>query len=122
MPPPLLSYSQEKPWTGLHQIDESKKGDGPKPSSEKIEVIRNFPKPQSSTNLRRALGMVNFYHRFIPNCAKIKQPLSELLERHKKNSTKPLLWTEKSNASFTQIEEALYKVTFLAHSVPDAAL
>ncbi|GBL98039.1 hypothetical protein AVEN_126924-1 [Araneus ventricosus] len=96
--------------------------DGLKPSSEKVEVIRNFPKPQSAISLCRFLGMENFYHRFIPNCEKIQQQLSELLEGHKKNSTKPLLWTQKLNASFTQIKEALHKVTFLTHPVPDPTL
>lgn len=95
---------------------------GLKPSSEKVELIRNFSKPQSATSLRRFLGMVNFYHRFIPNCAKIQQPLTQLLEGHKKNSTKPLLWSDTSNTSFSKIKEALYQVTFLAHPVPDANL
>ncbi|GBM60419.1 hypothetical protein AVEN_206656-1 [Araneus ventricosus] len=67
--------------------------------------------------------MVNFHHRFIPNGTKIQQPLTELLEGHKRNSKKPLLWTESQiSKSFTQLNEALYKVTFLAHPVPDAAL
>ncbi|GBM40304.1 hypothetical protein AVEN_23872-1 [Araneus ventricosus] len=66
--------------------------------------------------------MINFYHRYIPDCAKVQQKLSKLLEGHKKNSMEFPLWIEKSNASFTQIKEALYKVSFLAHPVPDATL
>ncbi|GFW57484.1 uncharacterized protein TNCV_543941 [Trichonephila clavipes] len=64
---------------------------GPKPVPEKVKVIKNFPDHKSATILRRFLEMVNFYHRFTPNCSKIQQSFTEILEGHKKNSTKPLL-------------------------------
>ena len=39
---------------------------GIRPLDEKIETIRDFPKPQNVKQLRMLLGMVNFYRRFIP--------------------------------------------------------
>ncbi|GFY67822.1 uncharacterized protein TNIN_341461 [Trichonephila inaurata madagascariensis] len=85
---------------------------GLKPVLGKVEVINNFPEPKSSTSLRRFLRMVNSYHRFIPNCAKIHQPLTEMLKGHKKNNTKPLFWTEESKTAFMILKEALYKDIF----------
>ena len=32
--------------------------------------------------------MVNFYHRLIPNCAKLQQPLTKLLSGHSKKLLK----------------------------------
>ena len=46
---------------------------------DKVQAITDFPEPQSLSALRRFLGLVNFYRRFIPQCAKIVQPLTDLL-------------------------------------------
>ena len=45
------------------------------PLPEKVSAIKQFPKPSSVTQLRRFLGLINFYHRLIPNCAYLLQPL-----------------------------------------------
>jgi len=45
----------------------------------KVEAIRNFPQPKNMKKLWRFLEMVNFYRRFLPNAAKILQPLDKLL-------------------------------------------
>jgi len=34
---------------------------------EKMKAIVNFSEPQNVKDLRRFLGMINFYHRFLPN-------------------------------------------------------
>jgi len=43
--------------------------------SSKVEAIQDFAKPSSLKRLRRYLGIVNFYHRFIQGCARVLQPL-----------------------------------------------
>jgi len=40
------------------------------PFAEKVEAIKNFPKPITVKQLRQFLGMINFYRRFIPGVAK----------------------------------------------------
>ena len=64
-----------------HRIDEN----GITPLPEKVASIQDFPTPTSMKQLRRFLGMINFYRRFIPNCSAILQPLTDILE--KKNRT-----------------------------------
>nr|CUU97467.1 gag pol polyprotein [Hymenolepis microstoma] len=49
-------------------------GRGIKPLPEKTQSILNYPTPQSVKSLRRFLGVVNYYGRFISNCAHILQP------------------------------------------------
>ena len=47
-----------------HQIDKI----GITPLLSKIEAIKNFPVPTSLKQLRRFVGIVNYYRRFIPKC------------------------------------------------------
>ena len=62
-----------------HQVDK----EGIKPLEEKVTAIQNFPHPNTRKQLREFLGLVNFYHRFVQNCAKILQPLNKLLSTTK---------------------------------------
>ena len=49
--------------------------DGIKPPTERVKAILKIPKPADIKQLRRYLGMINFYRRFIPGAAKILQPI-----------------------------------------------
>ena len=53
------------------------KGISPLPSA--VDAIVNVAKPKKQRGLRRYLGMVNYYHRFIPQCAAKLTPLNTLL-------------------------------------------
>ena len=50
--------------------------DGIVPLPAKIKAITDFPVPNSLRQLRRYLGLINFYRRFVPSCAYIIQPLA----------------------------------------------
>ena len=67
--------------------------DGIKPLNDKV----NFPQPSSLRGLCEFLGMVNFYHRFIPNCTRI---LNRFLSSHNHNSHQ-LLWDEQATTAYT---------------------
>ncbi len=41
--------------------------------------IENCPPPEDIKQLQRFLGMVNFYCRFLPNCAQVLKLLTNLL-------------------------------------------
>ena len=58
-------------------------------------------------------GLINFYHRFIPDCAKILQPLNVLLAVPSKGEDKHLIWTEQAVSAFNQVKEALAKAPLL---------
>jgi len=53
--------------------------EGCKPTPDKVRAIRDFPKPHTVVELRRFLGLVNFYHRNLRNAASIQAPLNEYL-------------------------------------------
>lgn len=43
--------------------------------------------------LKRFLGMVNFYHRFVPSIAQIQVPLQDAIKTYKKGRNTPLNWS-----------------------------
>jgi len=85
---------------------------GIRPLESKIQVVRDFPQPTSQRKLREFLGLVNFYRRFIPNAAKLLQPLNILLS---KSSPKTLTWNDDAATAFTAVKIALADATLLSH-------
>ncbi|GFX94038.1 transposon Tf2-9 polyprotein [Trichonephila clavipes] len=71
---------------------------GIEPSKERIRVIY-FKLPETVKELRRYLGVINFYHRFIPNAAENQAVLSNYL-KERKVSTNKIHWTEESVQAF----------------------
>jgi hypothetical protein len=71
---------------------------GIRPLDDKVSAVRNFPQPSTLRGLCEFLGMVNFYHRFIPNSARILQLLNRL------QSTAHITWhgTKKPPLPFTR--------------------
>ena len=80
---------------------------------EKVQAVRNFPQPNTQRKLREFIGMVNFYHRFLPHCAELMQPMNALLSASKDKSKK-LSWSEPALAAFHSIKEALADATLLS--------
>lgn len=54
--------------------------DGLRTLTNRTDWIKNYPKPDSTKELRRFFGMLNFYHRFLPMIAKILNLLYNLLQ------------------------------------------
>ncbi|BHF67170.1 hypothetical protein SprV_0301019500 [Sparganum proliferum] len=97
-----------------HVVD----SEGIKPVPDKVSAISTFPVPTTINQLRRFLGMVNYYHRFLPHGATILQPLNSLLTHSKKT----LVMTEEAVKSFNDVKAALASATLLAHPRADAQL
>ena len=92
---------------------------GIKPLAERVDAIVEVPLPETVKALRRYLGMINFYRRFIPGAAKIFQALNDLLKGGKKGNA-PIEWSKQSEASFRESKRALANATMLAHPIPGA--
>lgn len=94
---------------------------GTKPLPEKVEAITNFSAPKTVRELRRFLGMINFYRRFIPNAASDQAPLNALLIGSVKGS-QPVNFSEKEHRAFQTCKENLCKAAMLAHPDGDAQM
>ena len=87
-------------------------------------------RPPETGVLRRYLGMVNYYHRFIPHCAAKLMPLNTLLteanEGHKRLSPKSnfdVNWNESADSAFIGSKQMLDNATLLVvHLDPSAPL
>lgn len=55
--------------------------DGIKPNPEKITAIQRFPIPKTTTEIKRFLGLVGYYRKFIPNFARITKPMTQCLKK-----------------------------------------
>ena len=53
--------------------------DSIRPHISRVEAVRAFPVPNDMTSLHRFVGLINYYHRFVPYCAEIIQPLHQAL-------------------------------------------
>ena len=87
----------------------------------------NFVKPEKQRALRKYLGMVNYYHRFILQCAAKLTLLNNLLtaanEGHTRLSPKSnfdLKWDQ--NAAFPESKQILANATLLVHPDPMAQI
>ena len=62
------------------------------------------------------MGIINFYHCFVPRCAGILDPLHNLL----KTSQKPFIWSPTAATAFQQAKCQLAEATLLNYPVPEA--
>lgn len=81
---------------------------GVKADPKKVEAVRKFPRPTSVKFLRAFLGLASYYRKFIPNFAKIADPLNKLL--HKETL---FAWNEKCEEAFQKLKELMTKAPVL---------
>lgn len=93
--------------------------EGIRPLPEKVEAIRIIPKPTTRRKLREYLGLINFYRRFVPDCAKLLLPLTNLLSG-KATSNSPITWSPTAESAFEQSKASLAEATMLHHPHHDA--
>ncbi|UYV66446.1 hypothetical protein LAZ67_4001706 [Cordylochernes scorpioides] len=89
-----------------HLID----GDGIYPDPDKVEAVRNFPRPKNVSEVRSFLGLCSYYRRFIKSFADITGPLNELLKKGKQFS-----WNDRQEDSFNNLKSALTSEPVLGH-------
>lgn len=95
---------------------------GTRPLDTKIEAIRDFPPPKTVNGLRRFLGILNFYRRFIPHAAEEQAPLHDLLAGPKVKGSHPISWTPELLQVFASCKASIVRCTLLAHPVMNAPL
>ncbi|GBG64190.1 hypothetical protein CBR_g40890 [Chara braunii] len=76
--------------------------DGIRPEDAKVASIRDWPRPQSVTEVRSFLGMCGYYRNFVKNYSTIASPLTDLT-RH----DTPRDWTDECEAAFKRLKHAL---------------
>ena len=98
--------------------------EGIKPTEAKVQAVLNYPRPATLGGMKRFLGMVNFYFRFIKDAAGTMAPLNRLLRGYKKTlRLKKIDWNDKCVAeAFEKTKRALADSTLLAYPKIDAKI
>ncbi|GFW83949.1 transposon Tf2-9 polyprotein [Trichonephila clavipes] len=97
--------------------------DGIKPLPDKVQVVLDYKQPETVGSLRKFLGLLNFYRRFLPKAAEQQYLLSEFLKGSKgKKDSKPLNWSSEAITAFQRCKQALADAALLAHPSPSASL
>ncbi|XP_059061184.1 uncharacterized protein K02A2.6-like [Achroia grisella] len=87
--------------------------DGIHKNPNKIKAIMDVKVPLNTKQLKSFLGIVNFYHSFIPQAAVILEPLHSLLRKDVE-----WVWSEKHQKSFNDVKKELGSSRVLAHFDP----
>ncbi|KAL8093964.1 hypothetical protein AgCh_035734 [Apium graveolens] len=78
----------------------------------KIEVIMNWERPKTVTEIRSFLGLVGYYKKFVQNFSKIAGPLTNLTRKDVK-----FVWSEEFDQSFDELKKRLTSAP--VHGLPD---
>lgn len=76
--------------------------EGLSPDPEKVAVIKNYPRPSSSDEVKRFVAFANYYRKFIPNFANIVIPMNKLCKQNVVFD-----WTDDCEKSFLLLKDAL---------------
>jgi cleavage and polyadenylation specificity factor subunit 1 len=94
--------------------------DGCSPKASKVTAIQQFPRPTTTKELHAFIGMINFYHRFIPRCASLLQPLYAAIRGKGQKVT--LDWTPDMQSAFDAAKASLSRSALLCHPRVGATL
>ena len=50
-------------------------------SQQKVDAVLNAPRPENVSQVRSFVGLINYYHNFLPNLSTLLQQLNQLLEK-----------------------------------------
>jgi hypothetical protein len=95
---------------------------GLRPLEEQVKVITEFPRPQTVQELRRYLGMLNFYRKHLPRAADLHATLNSFLINSKKNDKRQIPWCDNSIQAFEQSKLSLKKAVTLSFPSADAPI
>ena len=84
--------------------------EGLSPESEKTAAVMRIPVPRTVHEVRRFLGMVGWYRRFIPRFSTIAKPLNSLLI-----GEKMFRWSQECQDSFDTLKHKLSTIPVLTH-------
>ena len=84
------------------------------PQQNKVDKIRNAPKPSTKKQMCSFLGLSGYYRKFIPNYASIAAPLTDATKRNEPNQ---ITWTESRQLAFDKLKSCLTKSPIL--TLPD---
>ena len=93
-----------------HKVDAT----GLHPVLDKVTAIQEAPAPTTVTELKAYLGLLNYYHKFLPNLSTVLAPVHKLLRKGVQWQ-----WGEEQEASFQQSKQLMQSAEVLVHYDPE---
>ena len=87
---------------------------GSQPLPERVTDLQACPPPKTVSQLRRFLGILNFYRRFLPHAATIQAPLHDVLSGPKGKGSHPVTWNDSFVAAFNECKASMSRAALLA--------
>lgn len=94
--------------------------EGISPSSKKVQAIAEMTPPKTFRGLRRFLGAINYYRRFMPKAAQHQEPLNRVCPPSASDKAVP--WTPDLLAAFEACKNDMVNAALLSHPLPGAPL
>ena len=83
--------------------------EGLRPDPKKVEVVRNYPAPESAKQVKSFLGLMSYFRRLIEGYSKIAHPLNETLKKDHQ-----FRWTKECQEAFDSLKNKLINAPVLA--------
>ncbi|GFU44021.1 hypothetical protein TNCV_4963361 [Trichonephila clavipes] len=97
--------------------------DGIKPLPDKVQAVLDYKQPETVGSLRKFLGLLNFYRRFLPKVAEQQYLLSEFLKGSKALADAALLAHPSPSAPLAlHVDASDYAIGGALHQVVDSEL
>jgi len=77
-------------------------------NSKKTDAVRNWPSSKWVKKVQAFLGLMNYYQKFVPNYAKIAEPLMQLMRKNKRWH-----WDKKQKNAFHTLKKSLNRTAHL---------
>jgi cleavage and polyadenylation specificity factor subunit 1 len=88
--------------------------EGSRPLEERVAHLQDCSPPKTVSQLRRFLGMLNFYRRFLPQAAVTQAPLHDVFSGPRVKGSHPIAWTPELHKTFKECKAGLSCATLLA--------
>ena len=91
--------------------------DGIRTDEKKIQVIKDWPRPVTVTDVRSFLGFTNYYRKFIYRYAQVAKPLNALIAgENAKFKRRKVEWSEVCQEAFEKLKEICSTTPILAYA------
>ena len=100
-----------------HMVSES----GVEPDPDKVEKVKTWPKPRNPEEVRKFIGFVGYYRKFVQNFSKIARPLTDLMpapsskRKSKAKEQKQWHWGDEEERAFETLKHHLTSPPILAY-------